>query len=1009
MLPYCRRMTAPTTPHPAAPAAPAPADAFLRDLRQAVRGEVHADDLTRGIYATDASHYQVTPRCVVVPLDRNDVVAAVKVAAAHGVPVTARGGGTSLSGQTTWTGVVIDLSKHLAHVLEVDAEGRWARVEPGVVRDHLNKAVKTHGLHFAPDPATTSRATVGGMVGNNTSGTRSILYGKTSDHVLELTVVLADGAVLTFRPEPPERWRELAQRDTREGELYRGVAAIVEANRDEIERRYPKVMRRVSGYALDAFLGDGPRSLADLFVGSEGTLGVLLEAKVRLEPLPAATAMVIGHFDDVIASLAAVPRIVEHGPSAVELLDDVVCAEAVRNPATKALTGFIEADPVTGGPPKGLLICEFYADSADAAREKAAAFAAAMQGGDAPGTGHGYAWPIRLDAAKQAEVWEVRKLGLGLISNVPGPVKGQAFIEDACVPVEVLADYIRRVLDICHGEGVKVSVYAHASVGVIHCRPMLDLHRPADVATMQRIAERCFELVVGYGGSWSSEHGDGLLRGWSIERFYGPRLAAAFRDVKRLFDPARIMNPGKAVDPAPPTENLRYGGGYRLDVVPAMQFAYQEQGGFARAVEQCNGVGACRKVGSGTMCPSYMATRDEEHTTRGRANALRLAMTGQLGEDALTGERVKEALDLCLSCKACKSECPNLVDMSRLKADVAQLRHDRHGTPLSARMIANLPRSARLAAGPLAPLVNALQRSAPGKWALEKMGNIDRRRDLPAFARRRFRPRKQNGKMGLGAASNGQASGRGEVVLFADTYTQTMEPRVGEAALRLLEGLGYTVTVARPGCCQRPAMSQGMLRHARKHGRRTLQNLDQLGGDAPILVLEPSCCSALTDDLPDLMHEADRALGHRVVTRTKMLDVFLAEALDAADDPPPLSAVTDRVLLHGHCHQKALYGTAGVESLLRRAGATVDVVDAGCCGMAGAFGYEHHDLSMTIAESRLFPAVRAARAADADVAVCAPGLSCRHQLHDGLGVTAKHWVELIAPGANDEIRMKNDE
>ena len=427
-------------------------------------------------------------------------------------------------------------------------------------------------------------------------------------------------------------------------------------------------------------------------------------------------------------------------------------------------------------------------------------------------------------------------------------------------------------------------------------------------------------------------------------------------------------------------------------MVPATRFAYHEQGGFARAVEQCNGVGACRKVGSGTMCPSYMATRDEEHTTRGRANALRLAMTGQLGEDALTGERVKEALDLCLSCKACKSECPNMVDMSRLKADVAQLRHDRHGTPLSARMIANLPRSARLAAGPLAPLVNALQRSAPGKWALQRFGNIDRRRDLPAFARRRF-----TGKKGSGVFSDGKASGRGEVVLFADTYTQTMEPRVGDAALRLLEGLGYTVTVARPGCCQRPAISQGMLHHARKHGLRTLQHLDAIGGDAPILVLEPSCCSALTDDLPDLMDEADRALGHRVATRTKMLDVFLAEALDAADDPPPLTAVNERVLLHGHCHQKALYGTAGVESLLRRAGATVDVVDAGCCGMAGAFGYEHHDLSMTIAESRLFPAVRAARAADADVAVCAPGLSCRHQLHDGLGVTAKHWVELIAP------------
>ena len=881
--------------------------------------------------------------------------------------------------------MVLDLSKHMAEVIEVNGDERWARVQPGVVRDHLNAEVKPLGLHFAPDPATTSRATVGGMVGNNSAGMRSIRYGKTSDHILEISVALADGEVLTFKPEPAERWRELAERDTREGRLYRGVLDLVEANRDEIERRYPKVMRRVSGYALDAFQGDGPWSLADLIVGSEGTLGVLLEAKVKLEPLPEATAMVIGHFDDVIQALAAVPDLVKLGPSAVELLDDVVCAEAVRNPATKHLTDFIEAQPDSGAPPRGLLICEFAGESAEAARGAAEACVAAM-------AGRGYAWPLRVDAAEQAAVWEVRKLGLGLISNVPGPVKGQAFIEDACVPVEVLADYIAQVRDICHDEGVKVSLYAHASVGVIHARPMLDLHEPEDVARMQRIAERCFELVVGYGGSWSSEHGDGLLRGWSIERFYGPQLVDAFRAVKELFDPGRVMNPGKAIDPPPPTENLRYGSGYHLDVVPATRFAYHEQGGFARAVEQCNGVGACRKVGSGTMCPSYMATRDEEHTTRGRANALRLAMTGQLGPDALTGERVKEALDLCLSCKACKSECPNMVDMSRLKADVSQLRHEKHGTPLSARMIANLPLSARLAAGPLAPLVNAIQRSALGKRLIERMGHIDRRRDLPAFASRRFPGR---GRKRRNGASSG---GRGTVVLFADTYTQTMEPHVGDAAVGLLEGLGYDVTVATPGCCQRPAISQGMLTHARKHGLRTLQHLDNLGGDAPILCLEPSCASSLTDDLPDLVEEANRALGHRVATRTQMLDVFLAEALDAANgDAAALTTEVKRVLLHGHCHQKALYGTAGVEKLLRRAGAEVEVVDAGCCGMAGAFGYQHHDLSMTIAESRLFPAVRAARAADPDVAVCAPGLSCRHQLHDGLNVTARHWVELVAP------------
>lgn len=966
---------------------------LAQDLERSVRGKTSVDPVIRGIYSTDASHYQMTPQCVVEPVDEQDVIAALRVASEAAMPVTPRGGGTALSGQTFGRGMVLDTSRYMNQVLEINAEEGWARVQPGVVRDQLNAQLRPLGLQFAPDPATSSRATIGGMIGNNSSGTRSILYGKTIDHTLACRVALADGTILDFAACDPASWQAKAAGSGREPELYRAVERIVNDNRDEILARFPRVMRRVAGYNLDEFVdgagytgpigpraavnaGERPWNLSNLIVGSEGTLATLLDAKIHLAPLPKATAACVVHFDDAIAALAAVPAINEHGPSAVELLDRGILREARINPTTRNMAWWIEGDPAA------VLLTEFCAESPAEAEERIAAFVTSLRDRQI-----GYAYPVMLQPQQQADVWETRKLGLGLISNVRGPVKGQAFVEDACVPVEYLAEYIDRLARVCEQLDVGHSMYAHASVGVIHFRPALDLHRDDHRQKMKTIADAAFDMVMGYGGVFSGEHGDGQVRGEFVPRQFGQQLYEAFRQIKGAFDPDNRMNPGKIVD-APSMIDpalLRYGSRYRVDPVPT-KFHYRSQDGFRLAVEQCNGVGACRKIGAGTMCPSYMATRDEKDSTRGRANALRLAMSGQLHDDslrALGSDGVHDVLELCLSCKACKSECPNSVDMSRMKADALQLRYEQRRTPLAAKFAGRMPDQARRFAGSLAWIPKLLQ-SVPGaRLLLERFAKIDRRRPIPPFAARTL-----SQLLAERPAPTTQAH-RGEVVLFDDTYANFMEPHVGVAAVNLLEGLGYKVRLANAGCCQRTRMSKGLLQEAKVRGAATMANLDRFVQEGlPILCLEPSCASALTDDLPDLIDDPE--LGARVAANVHMIDVFL----DRED--VPLSSPHARVLLHGHCHQKALYGTSAIKRRFEKMADTeCREVDSGCCGMAGSFGYEHYELSETIGEDRLFPAVREAVARGDAIVAC--GISCRHQLHDFLGVEAKHWVEVVRP------------
>ncbi len=952
---------------------------FELDLRKGIKGDVSFRDFTLGIYATDASIYQIRPVALVVPLDAKDVVHAVKTALAHNVSILPRGGGTSLGGQATGSSMVIDFSKYMNRVLEINVRERWARVQPGLVLDELNSILSRTGLHFAPDPATGSRATIGGMIGNNASGTRSIVYGLTRDHILETKVLLSDGTVHTFRDILVNDYLEgPAGKNEREYRLVSVLKGIVDRNRDEIIRRYPKTMRRVQGYNLDAYVNTGIWNLSGLIAGSEGTLGIVLESKINLEPLPGHKILCTVHFKDMQEAIRSVPRILEHKPSALEILDEEVIRRARENRKTAPMCGFIK------GNPGGILIVEFFGDTAQEVRAKTGALSADLQA-----AGTGYHWPVLEEPAGQAMVWNVRKDGLGLLYGIKGERKPLAFIEDASLPLDALPEYVDRVLKFCRSRDVPVVIYAHASVGLLHLRPVLNLKQQADIDHMKAIAEYSFGLVRKYGGSVSGEHGDGRVRSPFLEKFFGPRVYGAFREVKQLFDPAGIMNPGVIVDPGPMDSNLRYGRDYKTPAF-ATQYHYRDEGSFAAAVEMCNGVGDCRQNLKGIMCPSYRVTRDEEHSTRGRANALRLAMTGQMGEDAFTSQELFGIMDLCISCKGCKSECPSSVDMAKLKGEFLQNYHRENGTGLRERLVAGSAGMAARMAGWKAPLVNRLQKTMLFRRSLQRLAGIDSRRVLPFYAKKPFR-KWFAGRPGR----NGHYTGK--VVLFDDTYMNHHETSVGISAVELLESCGYEVILAKAGCCQRPRISHGFLEKAGAEGEKTLRRLKEFIDEGlKIVVCEPGCASALTDDLPDLIEDVE--LGRLIRENVMMIDVFLAREIESGRIDRKFSSAYRKIMIHGHCHQKSLYGTDAMKTVLERIpGLSVEVLDTGCCGMAGSFGYEkeHYDLSLKMGEDRLFPAVRGK---EETTAVVACGFSCRHQIAHGTGVEARHWVEVFNAG-----------
>ena len=949
---------------------------FENSLRERIKGDVHYDQVSRGLYSTDASIYQIMPAAVVLPKDQIDVCAAVKIAGEHNVPITSRGAGTSLNGQAIGAGLILDFSKYMNKILEVNTDQRWVRVQPGLVIDELNAALAEHSLMFAPDPATGSRATVGGAAGNNSSGPRSIINGITVDHVLEIKALLADGTVVEFGEVTAEQYEHMCKADNqREAQIYGRFKKIIDANRAEIEKNYPRLMRRVQGYNLDAFTNSKAWNLSKLLVGSEGTLGIFLELKLKLVPAPKAKSLCLVHYATLNESLVTVTAILAHKPSAVEIMDREILTMARKNPSLSSLTGFIDGDPAA------ILVVEFFGDSAEDAGRKAEQLAAELQQEKI-----GYAQPVLADPAEQAKVWKVRKGSLGLMQRITGNKKPTPIIEDTCVPLEVLPQYIDEIMEFCRQRGISISMYAHASVGTIHVRPLLNLKEQKDIDLIETLTDFVFALVKKYGGSLSSEHGDGRIRSPYLEKFFGKQVYEAFGQVKKLFDPAGVLNPGIIVEPGPVIQSLRYGTDYKMPTEPTL-YHYREDGSFAGAVEMCVGIGACRQNLDAVMCPSYRLTRDEEHSTRGRANALRLAMTGQLGPDAMTSERLAEVLELCLSCKSCKSECPSNVDITRLKSEVMQKYHDTHWTPLREHFVRNSALLASILAGPWAPLVNFVQRNRLFRKALEIFVGFDSRRIAPAYDSRRLhgwfkkRPKPAN-------APNGP------VVLFDDTYIKYHVVDIGVSAVELLESCGYEVVLAKAGCCQRPKISHGFIREAKKKGEKTLRKLDEhIRRGLKVVVCEPSCCSALIDDLCDLIDDVE--LAGRIKQNVMMIDEFLAGEVKAGRVDCQFTSPYEKIVIHGHCHQKALFGTTAMTWLLNKVpGISVRELDTGCCGMAGSFGFEkeHYDLSMQIGEQRLFPGIRSR---EDGAAVVACGFSCRDQIKDGTGVKPLHWVQTI--------------
>lgn len=943
---------------------------FAGMLMREIEGEVRFDKMSRILYSTDASMYQIEPIGVVLPKHARDVLTVIRLAAQQGVPIIPRGGGTGLAGAVVGRGVVMDMSKYMNRILDFNAEEGWVKVEPGVILDELNAFLAPYGLQFAPDVATSNRATIGGMVGNNSAGTHSVIYGKTIDHVLELDLILSDGTRTTAGElDEPAVKQKCEQRDL-EGQAYREVIRLARENAGEIERRYPKILRRVGGYNLDEFIKKQPFSLARMVIGSEGTLATVVGAKLKVIPLPRAKVLGIAQFGDLIASMRAVAPILATRPAAVELIDEMILEQTKGSVALSRARSWVQGDP------KAVLAVEYYGDSEGELLGKLDELETLLDGLNLAHT-----FSRAISEADQADVWNVRRAGLGLLMGVKGDSKPIAFVEDAAVPPERLPDYLAEFGDLMASLNTRAGYYAHASVGLLHLRPMVDLKDAAEIAKMRFIAESVRDLVMKYGGAISGEHGDGLVRSCWNEAFFGPVLYDAFRAVKRAFDPMGLMNPGKIVDAPMMTENSRYGADYRAEEIET-HFDFSADGGFHRAIEMCNGVGACRKKLAGTMCPSYMATREEEHSTRGRANALRAAISGRW-EGGLTDRRIDDVLALCLECKACKAECPSNVDMAKIKYEFKARYYAKRGRPLRARLFGNVELMGKLGCA-AAPLANGLGNARISKWMMKRLG-IAPARSLPPFARQTF-------PHWFARRRAPKADER--VVLFADTYTTYHYPAIGKAGTALFEAAGYEVILAVKRCCGRPMLSSGYIDRVKENARFNIENLYRYTEQGyPIVGFEPSCVSMLKDEYVDLIGDPRaRAVADNVYP----FEAFVQKFSDRGAFSVPFTDLKKDILLHGHCHQKALWGMGASEAALGLPeGFRVATIPSGCCGMAGSFGYEaeHYDTSLKVGEPRLLEVIRNA---DETTEIAAAGLSCRQQIAHATGREARHPAEVLA-------------
>ena len=949
---------------------------LIDDLSRAVH-HIDFDTKTRILYSTDASIYQMMPVGVVFPKHADEISATLEITNKHGTPVVPRGGGSSLCGNAIGHALILDLSRYMDQIIEIDPESRIVRTQPGITLGSLNRVLAQHELMYGPDPASGDRATMGGILGNNATGSHSIIYGMTHDHVLSTNVVLSDGSQVIFNKES---WKKENNSNSLEGDIYRSLPNILDQYAKEIKTQYPKTFRQVAGYNLHVLSTQDKPNLASLMVGSEGTLGVITETSLNLEPIPKNKRLAIIHFSNVRAAMEIVPAILETKPATVEVLDKMLIDLTRGKPEFRHLLSFIKGDPAI------VLLVEYSGST-----ETILDHGIQQLTHQLLKNRHQDPLVVITDPKQQENVWYVRKLGLGILMSINGDAKPIPFIEDAAVPVAHLADYISEIFDFAHEVGVdQVAMYGHASAGCLHVRPVINLKSSPGIRQVRQIAEKSTDLVKQYHGTTSGEHGEGISRGEFSHSLFGPRLIEAFRVVKSTFDPNHHLNPGKMFD-APSMDDesiLRYGSDYHLPNEPIKTvFHFSAEGGFAGAVEMCNGAGVCRKLDTGVMCPSFQVTRDETHSTRGRANALRAAMMGKLGTEGLTSQELYQVLDLCLSCHACKSECPSSVDMAKLKAEFTYQYYQVHSIPLRSWLFANIGALYHLAQ-PVSPIFNALM-GGPGKW-LQPLLGIHPARSFPHLTSKTF----TSWYRSRSKQKNETVSSK-QVVFFHDTFMEHNEPEIGQASVKVLEAAGFeAIILEHKKDSGRPAVSKGLLDTAAELANHNIKLLTPYIRKGLLIVgCEPSVMAMLVDEYPDLVPGEDSKL---IAKNAMLLETFIVESVERGQINFNFDAKKRQVLYHGHCQQKSIFGIENTIKMLRMIpNCSVEIIESGCCGMAGSFGYEreHYDLSIQLAEMSLAPTIRAAQL---ETIICASGTSCREQIRHTTGRKPLHPIEVFA-------------
>lgn len=930
-------------------------NSLVDDLRAQIQGEVRDDAISLAVYSVDASIFEIAPLAIALPRTKQELVAAVRTAASHQVPVIPRGAATGIAGGCIGRGLVLDTSKYLNQILSLDPVKQTACCEPGVVQNQLNSKAAPHGLRLGPDTSTGNRATVGGMLANNSAGARSLRYGKMVDAVIEVELLLANGQLLRFGPVDELQLAAKLELATIEGDIYREVVRIRSECADEIRQRFPQMPRRASGYNLDALLEPGPLNIAKLIAGSEGSLGIATEITMRLAPLPQSTTLYLLHFHTLDEAFQAVEPILNWHPQALELIDDKIINAGRSSPALAGRTAWIEGDPLA------MLIVEFEGDRGDFL-----SFARQAQLG----------YHVRLaDTVTAKDVWAVRESGLGLLLSKRSYRRAIAFLEDVAVPPHQLPLFMRDFLQLLRDHGKEAGVYGHVGAGCMHIRPYIDLRDPHEQRLMEHLMRETAVLLLRYRGALSGEHGDGLVRSWLNEQMFGTVLYQAFIALKKAFDPEGRMNPGKVVATQPLLQNLREGP----KNMPETFLDFSREGGLALATDLCNGNGMCRKR-DGLMCPSFQAFGDEYHTTRARAQSFRALFAGHLPKgEGLTSHAMYDVLEYCLECKGCKTECPSQVDMAKMKAEFLYHYQQKHGVSWRSRLFGEMGNLYALAS-PVARLFNATSSSAPAKWLLSKIG-ITPERPLPALASQRF----------SSWWASRESSSAPKVVLFNDTYTEFLQPEIGQSTVTLLQDLGFQVIVPPWTCCGRPLISKGLLPQAQNKAQRLVERLLPYAEQSiPIIGLEPSCLSAIRDDYRDLVGRTWAEKAHLVAAYSQSLEEFLATQQLFPQNCRPIE-----VYLHTHCHQKALVGSGPTRAVLNAIpGVHCTEIDSGCCGLAGSFGYEneHYAFSMQIGEQKLFPAIRKVPPGSV---VIANGMSCRSQIQHGTHRQAIHLAQFL--------------